>query len=175
MLVTEEYRELLKLYHKKYSGFNIGAVTNKHRYIAPFAIEMGCKTILDYGSSKGYLKPDLDQYWPGQFDVHEYDPGYEDKMQDPPACDLVVTCDVLEHVEPECLADVFNHIKDKTIKAGYHVISCYPAHAVLEDGRNAHLSLHDQDFWEDLFRQNYNVHTVRRAGSGKALSILVTK
>ena len=175
-LVSEEYRQQLKMYHAKYSNPKLdGAVTRKHRFIAPFALEQGCKTVLDYGSSYGFLKPELDKHWAGQFTVHEYDPAFDDKAGDPPACDLVVTCDVLEHVEPENLADVLNHIYDKTIKAGYHVISCCPAHATLEDGRNAHLSVHDQDFWEGMFAERYNIHTVRRSSNGKGMSILVTK
>ena len=65
----------------------------------------------------------------------------------PKPCEMVVCTDVLEHVEPDKLDAVMDHIFRLTGKLAYFVISTRFANAVLPDGRNAHLSIHDADWW----------------------------
>jgi hypothetical protein len=100
------------------------------------------KTILDYGCGENKLAESL-----APIRVSGYDPGIPERAKMPKPCELVVCTDVLEHVEPEKLDAVLDHLLRLTGRVAYVVISTKPANATLPDGRNAHLSIHDADWW----------------------------
>jgi len=52
----------------------------------------------------------------------------------------------LEHVEPDRLGNVLDHIRRLSGKGCYIVIATRPAAAILPDGRNAHLIVKDADW-----------------------------
>lgn len=70
----------------------------------------------------------------------------------PKPCDLVVCTYVLEHVEPEKVPTVLDHIYRLTGKVAYFCISKREAREILPDGRNAHLSIHDSAWWFDSLK-----------------------
>lgn len=98
------------------------------------------KTILDYGAGKG----SLEKVFPG---IKMYDPGVDGIDQSPEPADLVLCCCVLEHIEPECLDDVLNHMRLMTLNRILILVSCFPSGETLADGRNAHLIVQDVDWW----------------------------
>ena len=55
---------------------------------------------------------------------------------------------MLEHVEPECVEDVLDHLQSVTRVALFAVISTRPAKKILADGRNAHLLVKDWEWWQ---------------------------
>lgn len=107
-------------------------------------------SILDYGCGKGTLRTqilmderiNLD---PQRF--YEYDPAIPAKSKLPPKADLVVCTDVLEHIEPNKLEEVLDHLDNLMIKAMYLRIDMREANTILPDGRNAHLIVADANFW----------------------------
>ena len=89
-------------------------------------------------------------------------------------CDMVVCTDVLEHVEPAKLDAVLDHIWRLTGRVAYFVIDTRPANAILPDGRNAHLSLHDHWWWIDKLKKvGWTVD--REAIGTKSISIVALK
>ena len=69
--------------------------------------------LLDYGCGKKlilkqHLKPT------DGFRYQAYDPGVKRFASDPVPAELVVACDVLEHIEPQCIDDVLDHIEELT-------------------------------------------------------------
>lgn len=127
-------------------------------------------TVLDYGCGEGKLGEALK---PTR--VSGYDPGIPDRASMPKPCDLVVCTDVLEHVEPDKVDAVMDHIFRLTGKAAYLVISTKEANAVLPDGRNAHLTVHPAGWWvAKLVAQGWR-NTVDIKETGKELRIVVEK
>lgn len=100
-----------------------------------------CETVLDFGCGKGGLKDRL-----GNF-VSEYDPAIPGKDGDPSPADLVVSTDVLEHVEPEYLEAFLSRLASLSNKAAFVVIATRPAKKTLPDGRNAHLIVKGDGWW----------------------------
>lgn len=140
-LISDKYREQLKLLHRKWESFGSGS---KHR--KEFIGSLGFKDILDYGCGKGRLGTNK-----------KYDPAISEFSREPCPADLVVCTDVLEHVEPECLDDVLKHIRSKMLKAGYFTVGCSPAAKKLSDGRNAHLIIRPPEWWIEKLSKNFDV------------------
>lgn len=134
------YRQLLTTMHATTSWGNAGK--SHAPEVEALASAIDAKTILDYGCGTGSLAPAMK---PRR--VSLYDPGIPASSMMPKPCELVVCTDVLEHIEPEKLNNVMQHIFNLTGKAAYFVISTRPAKQFLPDGRNAHISLHDEAWW----------------------------
>lgn len=146
MLITAEYaRENARLHatDKKYGSEGFLWAT----HVAGIATLEDCASILDYGCGKGTLAKALR----GKFDIGEYDPGVPGKDQVSGNYDLVVSLDVLEHIEPKCLDEVIQHLESLTKKYLFVVISTKPSKRIMSDGRDTHLSLHDDAWWSNKF------------------------
>jgi hypothetical protein len=113
--------------------------------VRDFADAIGAVSILDYGCGRGTLADALQDR-----DVRQYDPAIPQYAADPDPADLVVATDVLEHVEPECLDAVLNHLVGLARLGLYLSIATRPdGKKTLPDGRNPHLSLHRSEWWID--------------------------
>jgi hypothetical protein len=166
-LTTHAYRNQLSLLH---ANRRWGADGRKHTdAVRELWVQYSPKTVLDYGCGENLLAESLG----AEFRISGYDPGIPARSKMPKPCDLVVCTDVLEHVEPAKLDAVMDHLWRITGTVGYFVISTRPANAILPDGRNAHLSVHDADWWLDKFRAiGWSIarHTI-----GKDLTIVAEK
>jgi len=116
-----------------------------------------CKTMLDYGSGKGdfyfnerkfsnKIYPPLKDFWNIQPTL--YDPGI-DKLCKPvnQKFDIIISIDVLEHIPLQDLNWVINEILSFSRNIVFINVACYPADIILEDGRNAHISLFPPMWW----------------------------
>lgn len=142
MRITDEYRRANRLLHEsnpKYGTSGIKWVAK----IASLADAMKCDGILDYGCGKGLLAAALPE-----LKIREYDPAIPGKDEEPKPADLVVCTDVLEHIEPDCLDDVLEHICRLTRQYAFLNIATRPAVKSLHDGRNAHLIVEPADWWK---------------------------
>ncbi len=155
-LVTKAYADTLSNLHvsnkgwgdsvMKYSAGDVQGMLNSHPYI---------RTVLDYGCGKGGLKIALASTHP-HVTVTEYDPGIPGKDVMPEGrFDLVFSCDVLEHVEPEMLIEVLCTLGKKTKVVLYNNIACYSANATFGEGpyagKDIHLIIKEPDWWAQSF------------------------
>lgn len=139
-LVSGRYAAQLQALHAKGKW---GADGAKHAAaVTEFADRIEAETILDYGCGEQALAKALS---PRR--VMGYDPGIPGREGLPKPVELVVCTDVLEHVEPERLDAVLDHIHRLAGNAAYLVIATRPARQLLPDGRNAHLIVQDGDWW----------------------------
>lgn len=139
-LLSQNYQKQLQKLHSKKKW---GADGAKHvEPVISFAKEVACNSILDYGCGEGMLAKAL-----APRRVFEYDPGIRGKERLPKPADMIVCTDVLEHVEQERVPVVLDHIFRLTAKAAYFVIALRPANAILPDGRNAHLTVQEAEWW----------------------------
>ena len=156
-LISPEYRDLNRELHESpVYGTSGWKYAND---IIQLSADNGYKTVLDYGCGKGLFSKALEDKG-STLIVHEYDPAIPGKDFDPPACDIVLCSDVLEHVEPEKMSDVIAHIASKSNKAAFLAIATRAAKKDLPDGRNAHLSVQTTEWWLDALSRNFEmVHT----------------
>lgn len=140
-LASPEYVRLLQQHHAE-SGWGAGGARYARR-LAPFLRGR----VLDYGCGKGALVRALLSMG---VDAEGYDPAVQQYAALPVGqFDFVVSTDVLEHVEPDHLHTVLAHIRALS-DCAFLTVSTVPAKAVLPDGRNAHLTVADAEWWSRL-------------------------
>lgn len=119
------------------------------------------KTVLDYGSGKGYLYDkdkhmrhesgkkygDIAGYW--GIDIRCYDPAYTPYSQLPAEkSDLVICTDVIEHCPEEDIEWILEEIFSYANKSVFISIACYPALKSLPNGENPHCLVRPARWWK---------------------------
>jgi len=144
-LISESYLNINKSLHDSHGMFGaggsgwIGVAKNLLKRFPD-------STMLDYGCGKGKLAVSVRQKF--NIGISEYDPAIEGKDGSPSEADIVMCTDVLEHIEPECLAEVLLDIHRVTRRVAFLAISLRLAKKNLPDGRNAHLIVQPASWWE---------------------------
>jgi hypothetical protein len=83
-------------------------------------------------------------------------------MADPPVpAELVCCIDVLEHIEPECLEDVLDHLEELTQRVAFISINTAAAGKTLPDGRNAHLIQRPMEWWFPKIVERFKLQTLQ--------------
>lgn len=147
-LITEAYKELQKQLFGADPAYAQSGWSNRTT-LRPLA-DYGRKPILDYGAGRQTLQMALGP----AYKVIPYDPCVEGLEQTPEPCDVVYCGDVLEHIEPDCLADVLADLRRVVTGYGLFYVCLRPADKFLADGRNAHLILETVDWWRDTLIQH---------------------
>lgn len=138
--------------------------------VAGIAAVEGCRSILDYGCGKGTMGHTLRG---AGLDVREYDPGVAGRETQPEPADLVVSVDVLEHVEPDSVEDVLEHLARLCRRQMFVAISTIPSKRQLSDGRNTHLVVREGDWWRQMFEANgFEVRRVWRTGQPEWVALM---
>lgn len=144
-LISPDYLEAQKIMHADPKGYG-----NRGEEWAETVIEVAKRydvgSILDYGSGRGRLAEALRE---AGYAVREYDPAIEGKDGPPSFADMVVSTDVMEHIEPEKLKAVLSHIRLLARKVVFLVVSCRPAQKLLPNGNNAHLIIRNKRWWRE--------------------------
>lgn len=167
---SEAYKQELINKHKS-TEWGVGHAISRMDYITNHLIKLDAHTILDYGCGRGSFKTYMSQNLP-MYSVSEYDPGIEGKDNPPTPADYVVCWDVMEHIEPKYVDNVIAHLQGLILKGGYIYICLLPAHELLSDGRNAHLTIKDAGWWLDKFNRAFsNVENVFQTKGHLGLSI----
>ena len=106
-------------------------------------------SLLDYGCGKGHVLADLRDKYKDTL-CEGYDPAVKMFSGLPnKTYDCVFSNDVLEHIEPEYVSEVLQHISSLADKYIWLRIDTKPARKTLPDGRNAHITLESPDWWTD--------------------------
>lgn len=138
-LITDHYRTLQVDLHARYD-YGRGVDATECAAIVKGLLDKG--TVLDYGCGQGHLKHLLSEY-----EVEEYDPAIEEKSELPARADIVVCSDVLEHIEPDCLDEVLNHLRALAKRHIVMVIATKQSNKIMADGRQAHLIVESASWW----------------------------
>jgi hypothetical protein len=116
--------------------------------------------LLDYGCGSNLSLPNAittDR----EFIYQAYDPGVEKFSGDPSPAQLVCCIDVLEHIEPEYLEDVLDHLEELTEEILFCSVTTEKAMKTLPDGRNAHLIVQPMSWWLPKIMERFEVQTVQ--------------
>ena len=146
---SKKYLQELKLLHgdmKRPRGF--GGKFKRVKGFESFLSIRQPSSVLDYGCGKGVMLYNYQQ----MFEHIKFD-GYDIAIDEfnkinQESYDVVFSNDVLEHIEPEYLPNIIKHIDSLAIKYIWLRIDTKPAKKKLSDGRNAHLILQGQKWWE---------------------------
>ena len=129
------------------------------KHLEKFINDKKPQSILDFGCGKGRLIEKIKDTYP---DIDERgddpaNPEFEKSINDV-RVDMIISSDVLEHVEPEYIDDTLKFLQTKS-KFFYHLIACSPAKLILPDGRNAHLIVENDQWWRKRFSDlSYKIH-----------------
>ena len=157
MIIDPEYQKQLATMHGQ-GRFVRGSKTFKS--VQPFLEQYQPTSVLDFGCGHGALMTSIQQAYP-DIRVEGYDPGNANHNRIPKrSFDVVVSADVLEHIEPEHFVATLRTISSKMIVAGWFRIACYPAKKHLPDGRNAHLIVESPDWWREQLLANMDMTIV---------------
>jgi 2-polyprenyl-3-methyl-5-hydroxy-6-metoxy-1,4-benzoquinol methylase len=138
--ITDDYRKLNAELHKNNIHYGIGG--HKHaENVFNLSKDLNTQDVLDYGCGKGYLADNL------PFKIQKYDPAIPVYAELPTPADIVVCTDVLEHVEPECLKAVLEHLHSLVKQVGLLTIAFQASKKNLPDGRNTHLIQRNKIWW----------------------------
>lgn len=142
--LIDQYREMHANAH--FSGVSIYAYCDE---IEELVKTSGAKTLLDYGSGKGrqYVEGRIHELWGGIMPTL-YDPAVAG-IDTPPdgQFDGVFCIDVLEHIPEDELDATLGEINGYARKWAFFSICCEPAKKCLPDGRNVHVTLRPEGWW----------------------------
>lgn len=147
-MISNEYKKILQ----QLNGVgNFGKRAKIPKYLDTVINKLKPNSILDFGCGTGALISKLRENY-SKIRVEGYDPGngnYLDQFKGQ-KFDLLISTDVLEHIEPEFLDDTLKFLKSKADNF-YHLIALAPSSVTLPDGRNAHLILESKEWWRCKF------------------------
>lgn len=149
--IRPEYEALLKQTREGWQEWGSSAVRNAGPELARYINRhrSTIRTILDFGCGNGVLKPYLEAHLLGDVEIYEFDPSVPGKDTLPPLdrFDLIITVDVLEHIEPQSLYDTLEWIAQHGDRQ-FHHIDCNDTNHKLADGRDVHLIIQPPAWWE---------------------------
>lgn len=141
------YTEMHEANPKQFSGNSIKAHVPA---IADMVRSSEARTLLDYGSGKGYqyLSRRVHEAWGGILPTC-YDVGVRQISRRPEGTfDGVICTDVMEHVAPADVDRILADVLGFADKFAFFAIACRKAKKRLPDGRNAHLTVKEPAFWD---------------------------
>jgi hypothetical protein len=102
----------------------------------------GARTVVDYGcgAARGVSRF-------SRLSVTDYDPAVPGCEAVPDPADMVVSVHALEHVEPESVDAVIDHMRDLALRVLLVVVSCEESTKTLPDGSPWHSFVKPYDYW----------------------------
>jgi len=185
-VISDTYRELNKQLHEtqQFGGSSrkwadamaaLVLLANSRHFVERFEI----KSVLDYGSGTGNLGKFMDKRFAQlgmEISISDYEPAIPEKSKMPKPADFVVCTDVMEHVEPELIYNVLNHIDGLAKVAAFFLISLQSSNDVLADGTPAHKTIKSYQWWVEKLKPMYwNIFPLPARKPHKVFAFIVLK
>ena len=158
MLISPDYRKEMERLNEARTFGSAGRTFGL--MVSEIVRKAGITHLLDYGCGKMLLR-DVIKNPPEGFMYQAYDPGIPDLADPPSPAEMVVCLDVLEHVEPDCVEEVLDHLEDLTQLILFATVCTGPAVKKLSDGRNAHLIQQPLEWWLPKIMERFDIQTVQ--------------
>lgn len=170
-VISKEYQQLQIELHKNpnYGVASLGYAPT----IARIILENGISSVSDYGAGKCNLQKGLTNSGIKTITYMPYDPAFPEYGPFNSA-ELICCIDVLEHIEPEHLESVLDHLSSKMIQYGFFTIHTGPAEKTLSDGRNAHLIQQPCSWWLDKLCKKFEVYHLQQTDDGKGFWLVLS-
>jgi len=149
--ISEEYaRQLSQLHDEKASFGDAKGLKTIEKWLKEYKPQ----SVIDYGCGKGGVVLALRENY-DKINTIGYDPGMPGFDNKPDGTfDMLISTDVLEHIEPVFLDAVLKEIHGYFDKCAFLIIATSPAKKFLPDGRNAHLIVETPGWWKDRLEKN---------------------
>lgn len=160
MLYSPEYQKQQEKLHNQEEFYGVKA--EEYGEIVSMLVDrMEIDHLLDYGCGRiqsltKTLKPSRSITYQG------YDIGVPEYADPPVPADMVVCIDVLEHIEPEYLDNVLDHLEELTEVILFASIHTWPAGKTLDDGRNAHLTQQPYNWWLPKLWERFEIQSFQQ-------------
>jgi len=142
-----DYHDHIAAYKEMHSTRHYGDSSTEEYLpvVARVVAELKPKSILDYGCGRSDLAA---HFWrDGERSIARYDPAIgKYKVMPAGRFDLVLACDLMEHIPMAFVDQILTEIRMKGATALF-AISTILARAKLPDGRNAHVTILTQSEW----------------------------
>jgi hypothetical protein len=159
-LITDAYREQQAWLHE---NTEYGTASIQYApLVAEIVNNLEITHLLDYGcSARMNLLKSLHGKIKGKLTYQGYDPCVPEYSAAPIPAQMVACIDVLEHIEPDCLENVLDHLAKLTECVAFITVHTGPAGKTLPDGRNAHINQQPMSYWLSKLWQRFDLHTVQ--------------
>jgi SAM-dependent methyltransferase len=148
-MISDKYKADLQQHRQDHQEWGGSAVRNAGDHVVRYINKHDeIHTVLDFGCGTGTLGDYVRQHCPG-VRVVSYDPSIPgiDTIDPTILFDLIVSVDVLEHVEPKDLATTIAWMRSNSQRQ-FHHIDCNETNSRLPDGRDVHLIVKPPEWWE---------------------------
>ena len=145
-MISKEYK---KIYTEIHAKTKFGKRSKIPDFFNEFVKKTNPVSIIDFGCGKGNLVTKLKEIYQDKI-ISGFDPANPEYDVPLTKVDMIVSTDVLEHIEPNLINETLKEIADNCTHT-YHLISCAPAKLILPDGRNAHLIQETPEWWRKKF------------------------
>jgi hypothetical protein len=158
-LISETYQRQQQEMHARYI---YGTASKQYApQVTEIINRLQVRRLLDYGCGKHVnlrrsIQPDH------QLEYQGYDPAVPEMAGLPVPAEMVACIDVLEHVEPELLDNVLDHLAQLTESVIFLTVHTGPARKLLPDGRNAHLIQQPMAWWLPKLAERFDIETIQR-------------
>jgi hypothetical protein len=127
----------------------------KYDLVYDFVAKYQPCSLVDWGCASGKLLNRVAEDFPGIQESAGYDPGNPDYDIVPSgAYDCLVSCDVIEHIEPDQLDASFKLMQSKFRRSAFLIAACYPAKKILDDGHSVRSGRY---FFVSSFLQKFTI------------------
>lgn len=175
-LISDQYKDQQKKLHDTGTYGGMGE-SPYGKMVAEIINRMEISHVLDYGcGSRLSLANNLKGKVNHSFKYQPYDPCVEKFASAPIPAEMVCCIDVLEHIEPEYIDDVLDHLAELTEAIGFFAIDTGPAKKFMEDGRNAHVLQRPPEWWLPRIMARFELQTfqvVYALGDHKKFFVIV--
>jgi hypothetical protein len=162
-------QKLIDQYRAIHATESYGNTSVKNlRFLRPEVELLRPRSVVDYGCGQSKLLEALGLA--ADVRLVRYDPAipaFQERPRD--VSDLLLNVDVLEHIEEGDIDDVLADMRSLCRNA-IIIVDTAPAVRTLDDGRNAHVSLHPHAWWRDRISRHFGalevVGTARRTRAG---------
>lgn len=173
-LISDAYRDQQKHLHET---TEYGTMAQHYGALVSQIIEkLEITHLLDYGCGRrmGLLKNLKVEH---KLTYQGYDPGagVPELATEPIPAQMVCCIDVLEHIEPDYLENVLDHLASLTEVVALLSIHTGPAMKTLPDGRNAHLTQQPIEWWLPKLWSRWDLQTMQKVGDHSYYGIFYAK
>jgi hypothetical protein len=160
--------KLIEQYKKIHSKKTYGNTSVKNlRFIRPDIKILHPESVIDYGCGQSPLLEELSLGY--EIVKNRYDPAIPEFSKKPDIIsDLLLNVDVLEHIEEEDLDIILAEMRS-LCKNALIIVDLKEAELLLEDGRNAHVTIKPAQWWEEKISKHFGkLKRIKVARSSRA-------
>ena len=170
-VISDDYRRVQRDLHANNPGYGVMSIIYAPT-VAKIVNGFEVKSLLDYGAGKGRLGLELVKLVGRPIRITCYDPAIPGWDADPQPDEMVACIDVLEHIEPERLDTVLDHLAALVRRIGFFTVHTGTAERILPDGRNAHLIQEPPSWWLPKIMARFELQNFSKQPNGFSVLVL---